>query len=483
MISLAQKYPNVAFGTSGIRALVTDLTFAVINDYVKAFLKRFSLENQPLPKVVLGMDLRPSSPAIAEYVYSVCEANGYLVDFIGALPTPALAYHCQETKSLGIMITGSHIPYDRNGIKFYHAKGEITKADEKAITSMLVDSEIPSTSDELVSIPSPNHQASQHYLQRYLDYFGPHALAGLHVGVYEHSAVSRDILKQLLLALGAQVKALGRSDAFIPIDTEAVSIEDKQKASHWCQQYGLDALVSTDGDSDRPLVFDNEGQFIPGDILGLITANTMGVTHLAVPVSCNSIIEDTKGIQLVVRTKIGSPFVIEALEQLKQTKSHAIAGFEANGGFILATSIGSLEALPTRDAFLPMISVLASSKAQQKSLSIAVKPLMSRVTYSDRIKNIDWFKTKALLDDLARSSYTQYPKFKNEIAVKEIDLTDGLRIFYSDNDVIHWRLSGNAPELRCYTESTSQQNAMQICQRAIQVMNTLLDHTINDGLL
>jgi phosphomannomutase len=480
MISLAKKYPNIAFGTSGVRALVTELTFAVIYDYVNAFLKRFSLENQLKPKVVLGIDLRPSSPAIAQYVYTVCKAQGFSIEFIGALPTPALAYHCQITKSLGIMITGSHIPYDRNGIKFYHSKGEITKADEQSITSMYVNCQVQVLSNALCPMPQPNMQASQNYVLRYLNYFGSQALSGLHIGLYEHSAVSRDILKHLLLALGARVKALGRSDDFIPIDTEAVSSEDKQKAKHWCEQYALDAVVSTDGDSDRPLVFDNEGQFISGDILGLMTANILGITHLAVPVSCNSIIEHTKGIHSVMRTKIGSPFVIEALETLKQKTKLAIAGFEANGGFILATNIGCLNALPTRDAFLPMISVLAFSKNQKSRLSVAAEPFMRRVTFSDRIKNIDRFKTQTFLDELAKLPTTQYPEFKKATPIKKIDLTDGLRIFYSDTDVIHWRLSGNAPELRCYTESTSHENAMHLCQTAIQVINELLNYSRND---
>ena len=57
-------------------------------------------------------------------------------------------------------------------------------------------------------------------------------------------------------SLGAEVIRIGRSDEFVPIDTEAVEEEDKAKARYWSVKYRLDAIFSTDGDGDRPLVAD-----------------------------------------------------------------------------------------------------------------------------------------------------------------------------------------------------------------------------------
>ncbi len=64
------------------------------------------------------------------------------------------------------------------------------------------------------------------YRARYVAFFGAEALAGLVVGVYQHSAVGRDVLCEILEALGAKPVALGRSDRFIPVDTEALRPED-----------------------------------------------------------------------------------------------------------------------------------------------------------------------------------------------------------------------------------------------------------------
>ena len=66
--------------------------------------------------------------------------------------------------------------------------------------------------------------------------------------------------------LGAEVVSLERSDEFVPIDTEAVGEEDKAKARRWSVDYQLDAIFSTDGDGDRPLVADEQGEWLRGDI-------------------------------------------------------------------------------------------------------------------------------------------------------------------------------------------------------------------------
>ncbi len=123
----------------------------------------------------------------------------------------------------------------------------------------------------------------------------------------------------------------------MPIDTEAVSEQDEQKALQWTKDYQLDLLFSTDGDGDRPLVADEKGRWLRGDILCLLAAKALKIQALAVPVSCNTAIEQSGCFLQVLRTRIGSPHVIEAFGQLQQYQ--AVAGFEANGGFLLACDL------------------------------------------------------------------------------------------------------------------------------------------------
>ncbi|MGB1035317.1 MAG: phosphomannomutase, partial [Primorskyibacter sp.] len=119
------------FGTSGLRGLVTELTPDLVQSYTRAFLAACPTGGA----LHLGWDLRDSSPTIAASVRAaVTKAGVDLVDH-GVLPTPALALAALGAKQAAIMVTGSHIPADRNGLKFYVPTGEIAKSDEAAITA------------------------------------------------------------------------------------------------------------------------------------------------------------------------------------------------------------------------------------------------------------------------------------------------------------------------------------------------------------
>ena len=465
MKTLKELYPAVSFGTSGVRALVSDLTAPVVSAYVMAFAQHLQASRQlpPRQKVVVGIDLRPSSPVIAAEVCHTLETLDFRPEFAGVCPTPALALRCLQKKVPGIMVTGSHIPYDRNGIKFYLPDGEILKQDEEAISNTVIQPSLQSGEDSTAQLPQADSTTLDRYASRYIDFFGSEALKGLRIGLYEHSAVGREITRGILQQLGANVVSLGRSDGFVPIDTEAVGDDDQSQAQQWCKDYHLDALVSTDGDGDRPLVFDENGEFVRGDLLGLLCADALGIQHIVVPVSCNTALEKSGKFQQVVRTQIGSPFVIAGMNSMPLHTGESVAGFEANGGFLLGTSLLDLNALPTRDALLPMLTVLVRAASEQRNISSLIKELPKRYAHSDRIKNFPNQQSHELLKTL-----TTDPTLQGDLSGKNsipecIDTTDGVRMIFKDGDIIHLRASGNAPELRCYTEAADLDVAKQLC--------------------
>jgi phosphomannomutase len=468
-MTVAERFPNVAFGTSGLRALVSDLTSEAVSAYVHSFVQRMrkshSLSGGTV--VAVGIDLRPSSPAVAAVVCRTLEGMGYRAEFLGPLPTPALALRCLSTGVPGVMVTGSHIPFDRNGIKFYSPVGEILKEDEQAIAACVIPEKWLEEPPEIPALPEVCPAAAQAYVERYVTRFGAQCLAGWRIGVYEHSAVGRDLIKTLLQRLGATVIALGRSDGFVPVDTEAVSDGDLRQAALWCSEHQLDSLVSTDGDGDRPLMFDAKGQFIRGDVLGLLCARNLALKCLAIPVSCNTAVEKAEVFRHVVRTRIGSPYVVAAMNDLLRQGEQTVGGFEANGGFLLGSSLHGLSALPTRDAMLPIVAVLSAAAAQRISLNIMVEALPARFTYSDRLKDVPVEYSRTLLSRLLSEAGYQKSLFSQKTGVENIDTTDGVRLTFEDGDIVHIRPSGNAPELRCYAETNSFEAAKILCMSTL----------------
>lgn len=476
---------GVAFGTSGARGLVSAMTDRVCFAYTCAFLQHLTNINQFAPggHVAIAGDLRSSSPRIMTACAAAIRHMSGNVDYCGFVPSPAVAGYGFAKGIPSLMVTGSHIPDDRNGIKFNRTDGEVLKPDELEIRAQSVILTDIFDGDgmlrELQPLP-PLTDASTAYIARYVDFFGPASLQGLKLGIYEHSAVGRDILVELVEHLGGQAVSLGRSEKFIPVDTEAVRPEDQKLAQEWTTELQLDAILSTDGDSDRPLLADETGAWMRGDVLGMLCARALGIRAVAMPVSCNSGVELSGLFDAVRRTRIGSPFVIEAMNALVDEGQATACGYEANGGFLLATPVEAegrcLPALPTRDAVLPILAVLVDARRQAVTLTTLQAQLPARYTYSERLQNYPTAQSQALIAHLDGGNeadrLARLTGLFGDLAGEAdgIDRTDGLRIHFAGGDIIHLRPSGNAPELRCYTESDTSERATALNEQSLSLV-------------
>ncbi|MFZ2835780.1 MAG: phosphomannomutase [Candidatus Saccharimonadales bacterium] len=503
---------ELSFGTSGLRGLVEDMTDLECYINTAGFL-RFLQEQQGLETgstVYVAGDLRGSTPRIIQAVIAAIIDKGFVSDFCGFIPTPAVAHFARLNDAASIMVTGSHIPSDRNGIKFYKLGGEILKDDETAIKQAVAterqavlesDSESSTFNSRGMfvsenSLPVVNNEASQLYLERYVSVFNNKPLAGKQVVVYQHSAVGRDMLVELLHGLGADIVTVGRSDVFIPIDTENVTPDDQTYFKSLSREYpGVFAIVSTDGDSDRPFVIDENGIFHRGDELGAVVAKWLEADFAAIPVSSSDAVDQYLGSNDIdhLHTRIGSPYVIVAMDKAVGEGKTKAVGWEVNGGFLLAqdfTINGTvLSSLPTRDAFLPILIALVSAAEQEKTISELFSALPARFTQAGLIDNFPVEVSRAILDTFVedseetRTRLGQY--FVSSDGFSEItktDSLDGIRIFFANGDIAHLRPSGNAPQLRTYSVADSQERADEIVRLAIEepsgILRQLGEHVI-----
>lgn len=475
---------GVGFGTSGARGRVEDMTPEVCYAYTTGFLQY--LRGRGLlhagGEVAIAGDLRPSTPGILAAVAQACRDAGHPVVHGGQVPSPAIAYFGLRHGLPSIMVTGSHIPEDRNGIKFNRPDGEILKPDEQGIRAQRVRLPEPFVPLGPEALPPVDARVRDAYLRRYLDYLPDRPLEGMRVLVYQHSSVARDLLVALLEALGAEARPVGRAETFLPVDTEAIRPEDVAAAREWAETLAPDAIVSTDGDADRPLVADERGEWFRGDVAGPLTARWLGIRRLATPVSSNTVVERCGWFEEVLRTRIGSPYVIEGMQELQQ-KGGPVAGYEANGGFLLASDVERagrrLSALPTRDAVIVILALLCSAREQGLHLSGLRDALPPRFTASDRLKHFPTERARAILagflDAQGRPDVEAIERTFGPLAgrVVKTDTTDGLRITFEGGDIIHLRPSGNAPEFRCYDEADSPRRAQELNRACLEVLRRL----------
>ena len=529
----------LTFGTSGLRDKIenmTDMECYINTLGFMSFLKERGEIAGEKKSIALAGDLRNSTPRITAAVAKAIEDSGCKVMFSGKAPTPTLAYFAITKGIPSIMVTGSHIPDDRNGIKFTKTSGEVLKSDEADIlrnVAAVREKGCPAGlfNNEGMFAASRNEpealcsgEAADLYLKRYIDFFSAASLKGLKIVLYQHSAVGRDMFEAIFKGLGAEVITVGRSDKFVPVDTEKVSKDTIEKLKGWAQEYKPFALVSTDGDSDRPLLADEKGNFLPGDKLGTLVSIFLKPDFVAIPISANDAVVSAlgkKGVK-VVQTKIGSPYVVKAMaDEIASNKSAKVVSWESNGGFLLGSGWEidgrSIKALPTRDAALPLIAALLLAKTQGRTVSDVIdSELPHRYTHADVIDDhtpggenytpevgktiIGEFSPKepAILETgfteegvtLAGKKAVGPPekemteikkkisRYFNEAggfsSIKAINFIDGIRVAFDGGDVAHMRPSGNAPEFRLYATADTQKRADEIVEQRKKIIPEII---------
>ena len=537
--ALSYEPVSLAFGTSGRRGDVVDLSQIEIYINVRADLDHlFSLPPseggiKPGQRFFYACDLRPSSTGrvveqggrgeLAQTVAVAIRDAGLVPVFLGAIPTPALTAYGLANGCGSIMVTGSHIPFERNGYKTNSARGELRKEDEAPIAThvaqwraRLYDETVAASrfdtngmlKERPAALPVVDDSAQRAYLDRFRAFFAADCLRGRKVLVYQHSAVGRDLLAEMLESLGAAVRVVGRSEVFVPIDTEAidgVTLETIRQLAAQASADGThyDALVSTDGDSDRPLIvgldYDVAGRcsarFWGGDLVGMLTAEYLAPDAVVVPISCNDAIDrGPLASKLRAKTRIGSPYVIAGMEAALAAGRHRVCGWEANGGFFTASTVErggrTLPALPTRDAFLPILAVLVTMGDRKLGLNALFETLPRRFSCAGLLRRLP--RAASLLIVAALSPAPEDADAgtgQGRIAARvanfftaadgfgvptSLDYTDGVRITFDNGDIAHVRPSGNADELRIYAVADSQARADAIVAAAVAERDGIL---------
>jgi phosphomannomutase len=543
--SLDHEPQPLRFGTSGRRGEVIHLTQLEI--YLNALAELEYLLSLPTNEggirkgdpFYFATDLRPSSTQfvaeqggrgeIAQAIEQAIRDAGLQPVYLGPIPTPALTACALGQGKGSMMVTGSHIPFDRNGYKTNSARGELLKQDETPINQRVAHVrqrlyQQPATEslfgpDGMFRsgsrpLPETDPAGRDAYVRRYLEFFGRGELKGMRLLAYQHSAVGRDLLVEALHELGAEVIPAGRSETFVPIDTENISDDllasIQAMVDEAAEQHGpMDAVVSTDGDSDRPLILGverggNRVRFFGGDLVGMVVAEYLGADAVVVPISCNDAVN--RGAlrdKLEPKTRIGSPFVIAGMQSALAQGKRCVCGWEANGGFLTGSDLERngrrLAALPTRDAFLPILSVLFAARAGGVTLSDLFAKLPHRFSKAALLKNFPRATALRIVEHFSPA----FPRIKEVVfednrcvaldeggrpiaisreesaglcairdglqkffpasdgfsAIHRLNYVDGVRVIFSTGDVAHVRPSGNADELRIYTVADTQERA------------------------
>lgn len=425
------------FGTDGVRGIANkDLTpnlaykLGRIGGY-------FLTKGKARPKMVVGMDTRISGDMLEGALSSGLNSAGIDVLYLGVLPTPAVACMIKILDADGgVMISASHNPVEYNGIKFFNEKGfkltdEIENSIEEYILNDLDIDFLPVSGDvgRKIRIENP--------VRKYMDFLKDTvdvSFHGLKVAVDCGNGAVYKAAPELLHELGAQVYAIHNDPNGVNINVNCGSTNTGEIAK-LVLETGADVGLSFDGDADRLIAADENGNIIDGDHIlavcgihmkekGSLKSNTIVgtvMTNMGLDICLGENNID------IVKTKVGDRYVLEEM-----TAGHHSIGGEQSGHIIF------LDHNTTGDGLLTALQILSVMKEKNSRLSklAAVMTVMPQVLVN------------AVIDNEKKNAYLEDPVIMDKI--KEIE-----GHFHGKGRVLI-RPSGTEPLVRVMIEGQNQ---------------------------
>jgi len=444
------------FGTNGIRGIVNDdmnCNLALgIGQAWGTFLKR-TIEK---PNVAIGTDARLSNHMLKNAITAGLLSTGCNVVDVGLLPTPTLQYAVKEKDfDSGVIITASHNPPQFNGIKGIASDGtEFTKDVEDEIEKIYFEESFKLSEWKDVGKSSIWDGAIDLYIDGILNAVDVDLIKkkNYHVVLDCGNGAGCRVTPILLKKLNCRVTELYcELDGTFPGHNSEPLPGNLTDLIKKVPEVNADLGAAQDGDADRAIFVDENGQYIWGDktlALGAKFATKKengGIT--VTPVTTSSCFDDVvlENNGEVIHTMVGSPVVARVMIEKK-----SIFGGEENGGLIFP------EMQYCRDSAMSIAKIMEIMAKEDKKLSELI----------DEIPKYEVFKTKMPCPDDKKELVmkTLADQTKNDSSVLEVDETDGVKL-YLENGWVLMRPSGTEPIFRVYCESKDKNIAEEIAKK------------------
>ncbi len=312
------------FGTDGARGVAnTELTCELAMNIGRAAAMVLTSSEVEHPTFIIGKDTRVSGDMLEGALVAGLCSVGANIKILGVVPTPAVAYLVSKYKAdAGIMISASHNPYEFNGIKLFNDEGyKLPDELEEQIESIVLDHSEPykvCSGDDLGSVEYIAEAADEYidHVVSTVDY----DLSGMRIALDCSNGSSSRTAKKLFEKLGAECHMLFDHPDGININENCGSTHT-ETLMKYVRDNGLDAGLAFDGDADRCLAVDDNGELVDGDyIIAIIAAdfksrgklknNTVVgtvMTNMGFQKFC-----EVNGMKFV-STKVGDRYVLEAM--------------------------------------------------------------------------------------------------------------------------------------------------------------------------
>ena len=436
------------FGTDGIRGIAGESLTADLSFKVGKALGKLLTEKKDHPKVVIGRDTRISCDMIEHALTAGLTSTGVNVMTVGTIPTPAIAYLTKtiETDS-GIMISASHNPYQDNGIKIFGPDGfKLTDEQELEIESLIDNSEqIKNASFEKIGKVYGGNELTQKYIQHIKQSISGD-LSEIKIALDCANGATTGVAPFIFGDLEADIETIGCQPNGVNINDNVGSTKI-ETISEFVKENNVNVGFAFDGDGDRVLAVDANGNIVDGDKIMFILAkhlkeqgelkDNMVVSTVMSNIGFYKAIEEN-GLQSV-KTAVGDRYVVEEMR-----KNDYSLGGEQSGHIVL------MNYATTGDGILTAVKLSNIIKTSGKSL----KELASEVSiYPQKLVNIKVVDKKTAMEDA--EILAECEKVEKEL---------------EGNGRILLRASGTENLIRVMVEASSDELTDKYCEQVAKIV-------------
>lgn len=442
------------FGTDGVRGIANeklDVELALAISRAAGIIIKNEYEGTP--KVIVGRDTRLSGTMLEAAVAAGLSSVGCDVELLGVVPTPAVAYLVTKLGVAGgVMITASHNPFQYNGIKYFGSTGfKLTDEQEERIEGIVLDGSEPIELAETGKIGriSHNTEAVELYAEHIASTVGD--LSGIKIAVDCANGASYSTAKKIFGKVNAEATFLNCEPDGTNVNRDCGSLH-LDALGKYVKENGFDIGVAFDGDADRCLAVDENGEVIDGDMFMAILAKRFGEEgrlnkNMLIPTIMSNMglfkFAEENGISCYP-TKVGDRYVLESLLKL-----NASLGGEQSGHIIIP------EYMTTGDGELSALMIIETMKLSGKKAS-ELKKVMR--VYPQVMVNIEATQEmKAKLDD---------PEVKSYLDIETRRLEGDGRILV--------RPSGTEPLIRIMIEGSDENFIKKLVNECAETLKNLL---------
>ena len=447
------------FGTDGIRGRYNkEITYSLA--YKVGYALGSNLVNNTDP-ILIGRDTRISGDILLQAITKGINASGKKFINIGICPTPAIPLLIKKEKlSSGIMISASHNPPEYNGIKIFDHNGQkISKSFEKNIQKLIeeTDQNIPFPTRE-ISL-KPNKDLMGIYIESLIQTMGGENLSGMKIILDTCYGSATSCAKKIFQNLGAEVRVINNSKNGFKINMNcgSTNLEPLKKA---LEESPADMGFSFDGDADRVIGLDSQGNVLDGDHIlflwgrelmeqKILTNNLLISTQMA-NLGFEKAWNKIGGI--LYRTDVGDKYVHDAIKKKK-----AVLGGEQSGHIL--SKINNFSG----DGILTALQISKYCKERNITLNNWLKS--SFEPFPQKLTNIDLNFNFNRIDS------------KTKILINQT--IENFQATYSNNCRIYIRPSGTEPLIRVLVEAKSQKTVHSLSREITKKLFSEINQIIN----